>query len=78
MDTLNRTKASQKVTIVGGVVDFLLAIFKVIAGVIGNSGALIADGIHSFSDFFTLPSIPVMHQMQNTPMVTKGLRLLQL
>ena len=53
MDTLNRTKASQKVTIVGGVVDFLLAIFKVIAGVIGNSGALIADGIHSFSDLLS-------------------------
>ena len=53
MDTLNRTKASQKVTIVGGVVDFLLAIFKVITGVIGNSGALIADGIHSFSDLLS-------------------------
>ena len=53
MNTLNRTKASQKVTIVGGVVDFLLAIFKVIAGVIGNSGALIADGIHSFSDLLS-------------------------
>ena len=53
MNTLNRTKASQKVTIVGGVVDFLLAIFKVITGVIGNSGALIADGIHSFSDLLS-------------------------
>jgi hypothetical protein len=31
-------------TIVGAIVDFLLAIFKVIAGVVGNSGALIADG----------------------------------
>jgi divalent metal cation (Fe/Co/Zn/Cd) transporter len=50
-------KASQKVTIVGAIVDFLLAIFKIIAGVVGNSGALIADGIHSFSDLLMMPSI---------------------
>jgi len=49
----NRTKISQKVTLVGAVVDLLLAVFKVIAGVIGHSGALIADGIHSFSDLLS-------------------------
>ncbi len=53
MNSEIRTKASQKVTIVGAIVDFLLAIFKVVAGVIGNSGALIADGIHSFSDLLS-------------------------
>ena len=46
-------KASQKITIIGAIVDFLLAVFKVIVGVIGNSGALIADGIHSFSDLLS-------------------------
>jgi hypothetical protein len=30
MDSLNRKKASQKVTIVGAIVDFLLAIFKLL------------------------------------------------
>lgn len=53
MNSEIRTKASQKVTIVGAIVDFLLAIFKVVTGVIGNSGALIADGIHSFSDLLS-------------------------
>ena len=48
-----RTQASQKITIIGAVVDFLLAIFKVIAGIIGHSGALIADGVHSFSDLLS-------------------------
>ncbi len=48
-----RKKASQKITIIGAIVDFLLAVFKVIVGVIGNSGALIADGIHSFSDLLS-------------------------
>jgi cation diffusion facilitator family transporter len=53
MNKQDRTKASQKITIIGAVVDFLLAILKVIIGVIGNSGALIADGIHSFSDLLS-------------------------
>lgn len=53
MDIDNRTKISQKVTIVGAVIDFLLAVLKVIVGIIGNSGALIADGIHSFSDLLS-------------------------
>lgn len=53
MDTNTRAKTSQKVTIVGAIVDFSLAILKVIVGIIGNSGALIADGIHSFSDLLS-------------------------
>jgi cation diffusion facilitator family transporter len=53
MNSEIRTKASQKVTLVGAIVDFLLAVFKVMAGMFGNSGALIADGIHSFSDLLS-------------------------
>ena len=53
MDSIARTKKSQKVTIVGAIVDFFLSVFKVIIGVIGNSGALVADGVHSFSDLLT-------------------------
>ncbi len=53
MNSVHRAKASQKVTIVGAVVDFVLAVFKVVVGLIGNSGALIADGIHSFSDLLS-------------------------
>jgi len=53
MNKQDRTKASQKVTLVGAIIDLALGIFKVIAGVLGNSGALIADGIHSFSDLLS-------------------------
>lgn len=35
------------------VTNFLLSIFKIIMGYIGKSSALIADGIHSFSDLLT-------------------------
>ena len=53
MDSISRSKASQKVTLVGAVIDFLLSVLKIVAGFIGNSGALIADGIHSFSDLLS-------------------------
>ena len=53
MQSNKRTKASQKVTIVGALIDFLLSIIKIILGFIGQSGALIADGVHSFSDLLT-------------------------
>lgn len=34
-------------------VNFFLSLFKIIIGIIGKSGALLADGIHSFSDLIT-------------------------
>ena len=47
------TKAQHKATIIGAVVNILLAIFKVLFGVISNSHALLVDGIHSLSDLIT-------------------------
>lgn len=35
------------------ITNFLLSLFKVIGGILGSSSALIADGIHSFSDLLT-------------------------
>lgn len=48
-----RYKETRKVTIVGSIIDLALGIAKIVAGYIGNSQALIADGIHSFSDLAT-------------------------
>jgi cation diffusion facilitator family transporter len=48
-----RYKAVRKVTLVGSVVDFLLGVTKIVVGWLANSQALIADGIHSFSDLLT-------------------------
>ncbi len=39
------------ITVISIILNVLLGIFKIIVGVLGKSGALIADGIHSFSDF---------------------------
>ncbi|MCU7939367.1 MAG: cation diffusion facilitator family transporter [gamma proteobacterium symbiont of Bathyaustriella thionipta] len=53
-NTLNeRYQITTRVTIVGAVVNLVLAILKIIIGFIGHSHALIVDGIHSFSDLLS-------------------------
>ena len=48
-----RTKQIYRVTILGMFVNIVLFIFKLIAGIVGRSGAMIADAAHSASDFAT-------------------------
>ena len=48
-----RYKEVLRVTLVGSLFDLLLGIVKIVGGFIGNSTALIADGVHSLSDLFT-------------------------
>ena len=48
-----REKEIYKVTIVGGISNLLLLIFKFIAGFLSHSAAMIADAVHSLSDFMT-------------------------
>lgn len=50
---MNRVKEARKVTWVGFAVNMVLTILKIIAGFLGKSTAMIADGIHSLSDFIT-------------------------
>lgn len=49
----SREKQIYKVTFIGSIVNFLLLIFKFAAGIVGNSAAMIADAVHSLSDFIT-------------------------
>lgn len=48
-----REKEAYKVTLVGFFVNLLLVIGKLFAGIVGRSGAMVADAIHSLSDFAT-------------------------
>jgi len=48
-----RYKAARRVTLIGSLVDALLGALKIGVGYLANSQALIADGIHSFSDLGT-------------------------
>lgn len=48
-----REKEIYKVTIIGAIGNLSLLIFKFIAGFLSNSAAMIADAVHSLSDFLT-------------------------
>jgi cation diffusion facilitator family transporter len=48
-----RYRVTSRVTIAGAVVNTLLAIGKVVFGLLGQSSSLLADGIHSFSDLLS-------------------------
>lgn len=50
---MTREKEIYKVTLVGGVANLLLVGFKFMAGTVGHSGAMLADAVHSLSDFLT-------------------------
>ncbi len=49
----HKSKEGLRVTIIGMAVNIILTIVKVVAGVVGNSAALIADGVHSLSDLLS-------------------------
>jgi cation diffusion facilitator family transporter len=49
-DTPDRLAASKRVTWVSVVVNVFLSALQVVCGVLSNSAALIADGVHSLSD----------------------------
>ena len=48
-----RYRVARRVTLIGAFVDALLGVLKIVVGLVANSQALIADGIHSFSDLVT-------------------------
>ena len=50
---MSREKEIYKVTLIGSAGNAALLTFKFIAGVMGNSSAMIADAVHSLSDFIT-------------------------
>lgn len=48
-----RKKEIIRITLIGSLANFLLLIFKFLAGIFGHSSAMIADAVHSLSDFVT-------------------------
>lgn len=70
MDNLEekqREKGIYRVTFIGALVNFLLIIFKFIAGFFGRSSAMIADAVHSLSDFFTDIVVVLFVKISNKP-----------
>ena len=62
-----REKEIYKVTIVGALSNVTLLIFKFVAGIISNSAAMIADAVHSLSDFITDVVVIVFVKISSKP-----------
>lgn len=64
---IDREKEIYKVTLWGSLINLLLVIFKFIAGFLGNSAAMIADAVHSLSDFATDVVVMLFVRMSSKP-----------
>ena len=51
-DVKEREQIATRVSTVGIVGNVVLTVFKLIAGIVANSGAMVSDAIHSASDVF--------------------------
>lgn len=49
----SKSKEGIRVTVIGMAVNIFLTLIKIVAGILGNSAALIADGAHSLSDLLS-------------------------
>ena len=66
-EEIAREKGIYRVTIVGSVVNFLLLLFKFFAGIMGHSAAMLADAVHSLSDFVTDIIVIVFVRISSKP-----------
>lgn len=64
---IKREKEIYKVTLLGSVVNVVLLAFKFVAGIVGHSSAMIADAVHSFSDFVTDVVVLVFVKISSKP-----------
>ena len=64
---MNRNKEIYQVTLVGGVANVVLLIFKFVAGIMGHSAAMVADAVHSLSDFVTDVIVIIFVRISSMP-----------
>lgn len=62
-----REKNIYKITLWGSFVNALLLVFKFVAGFLGHSSAMIADAVHSLSDFITDVIVIVFVRISSKP-----------
>jgi cation diffusion facilitator family transporter len=64
---MTRNKEIYRVTFVGGAVNVVLLLFKFVAGIVGHSAAMVADAVHSLSDFVTDVIVLVFVRISGKP-----------
>ena len=62
-----REKEIYKVTLVGSIVNAVLIALKFVAGIFGRSSAMVADAVHSLSDFVTDVIVLVFVKIASKP-----------
>lgn len=63
----SRTKSIYEITFIGGAINLFLVILKFITGILGHSAAMLADAIHSLSDFITDLIVVIFVRMSSKP-----------
>ena len=64
---MERNKKIYQVTLAGGAVNVVLLVFKFVAGILGHSAAMVADAVHSLSDFVTDVIVMVFVHISGKP-----------
>lgn len=64
---MTRDHKIYRVTLTGSITNMILLICKFAAGILGNSAAMIADAVHSLSDFLTDIVVIVMVRLSSKP-----------
>ena len=67
MDDNSHKKRICRVTLAGSLINVMLLLFKFAAGILGASAAMIADAVHSLSDFLTDIVVLVFVHISNKP-----------
>lgn len=67
MNPMSRASEIYKVTLIGSLGNVLLMIFKFVAGIAGHSSAMVADAVHSLSDFLTDVVVLIFVQVSAKP-----------
>lgn len=62
-----RVQRITRITVFGTIVNTLLLAFKFLAGILGGSAAMLADAVHSLSDFLTDIVVLVFVKISNRP-----------
>ena len=64
---MTRNQKIYRVTLTGSIVNMVLLVLKFVAGILGNSAAMIADAVHSLSDFLTDIVVIVLVKLSSKP-----------
>ena len=67
MNSKERNVYGQRLSLITLIINFLLSLGKIFAGIVGHSGAMIADGFHSMSDMISTIGVMIGLHVSSKP-----------